>query len=123
MIDRIVDNFRLGAVPFVDMLRTIAELHHEALDGSGYPRGLKNGALPVEARIVAVAGVFDALASRRPYKEAWANDEAFAELRRLADDKRDRDGVEALAPRRSEVELVQRQFSEREAAAGVGWCV
>jgi HD-GYP domain-containing protein (c-di-GMP phosphodiesterase class II) len=116
MIDRIVENFRLGSVPFVDMLRTIAELHHETLDGRGYPRGLKNGAIPIEARIVAVADVCDALASRRPYTEPWDNDEAFTELRRLADDKLDGECVEALAARRSEVELIQRQFAERETA-------
>jgi response regulator RpfG family c-di-GMP phosphodiesterase len=63
--------------------------------------------------------VFDALASRRPYKEPWENDEAFAELRRLADDKLDGECVEALAARRSEVELIQRQFAEREVAGPV----
>jgi HD-GYP domain-containing protein (c-di-GMP phosphodiesterase class II) len=49
----------------------IAESHHEKYDGSGYPYGLKGEAIPLCARIVAVADVFDALTSKRPYKEAW----------------------------------------------------
>ncbi|WP_035692607.1 response regulator [Azospirillum halopraeferens] len=49
----------------------IAECHHEKWDGSGYPRGVKGDAIPLAARIVAVADVYDALLHRRPYKEAW----------------------------------------------------
>ncbi|MEN8169845.1 MAG: HD domain-containing phosphohydrolase [Pseudomonadota bacterium] len=50
----------------------IAESHHEKYDGSGYPHGLKGEEIPLSARIVAVADVFDALTSKRPYKEAWS---------------------------------------------------
>jgi len=49
----------------------IAECHHEKFDGSGYPKQLKQQDIPLSARIVAVADVFDALTSKRPYKEAW----------------------------------------------------
>ncbi|BCB25707.1 hypothetical protein SKTS_05930 [Sulfurimicrobium lacus] len=49
----------------------IAEGHHEKFDGSGYPAGLKGDAIPLSARIIAVADVLDALTSKRPYKEAW----------------------------------------------------
>jgi HD-GYP domain-containing protein (c-di-GMP phosphodiesterase class II) len=55
----------------------IAEGHHEKWDGSGYPRGLNGEAIPLAARIVAVADVFDALTSKRPYKEAWPVDRAL----------------------------------------------
>jgi HD-GYP domain-containing protein (c-di-GMP phosphodiesterase class II)/HAMP domain-containing protein len=56
----------------------IAECHHEKFDGSGYPAGLAGEAIPLSARIVAVADVFDALTSKRPYKEAWPVDKALA---------------------------------------------
>lgn len=57
--------------------RDIAGSHHERWDGKGYPRGLKGEDIPVLARICAVADVFDALTSSRPYKKAWAVDEAY----------------------------------------------
>ena len=54
----------------------IANAHHEKYDGSGYPDGLKGDAIPLFGRIVAVADVFDALTSERPYKRAWSLDDA-----------------------------------------------
>lgn len=60
----------------------IAEGHHEKFDGSGYPRGLAGEEIPLAARIIAVADVFDALTSRRPYKEAWPVAQALETLRR-----------------------------------------
>ena len=58
----------------------IALRHHERYDGSGYPDGLVGDAIPLEARIVAVADVFDALISPRPYKEAWTMEATLAYL-------------------------------------------
>lgn len=58
--------------------RVIALTHHEKWDGSGYPHGLAGAAIPLDGRIVAIADVYDALTSKRPYKEAWDSDRAFA---------------------------------------------
>lgn len=63
------------------MAGRIALGHHEKWDGSGYPHGLAGKDIPLEARIVAVADVYDALMSRRPYKEAWSLEAAVAHIR------------------------------------------
>src|SRR5690606_22330344 len=66
-----------------DLIRTaelIAQSHHEKWDGTGYPDRLAGTDIPVEARIVALADVFDALCSERPYKAAWPIEKAYAEI-------------------------------------------
>ena len=70
-----------SAVPERNLAETIARSHHERWDGSGYPDGLSGMAIPVAARIVAIADVFDALVFERPYKPAWPLDAALSEIR------------------------------------------
>lgn len=65
-----------SAAPVVALAAEIALAHHERFDGMGYPNGVAGEAIPLEARIVAVADVFDALTSVRPYKAAWTMDDA-----------------------------------------------
>ena len=96
MIDDIIKNFGLDAISDIDVLRNISEFHHEAVNGTGYPEGKSYDEIPLEARIVAVADVFDALTTSRPYKQAWSNDKAFDMLKKLAGEKLDKDCVEAL---------------------------
>lgn len=66
--------------PLVQMARDIAMSHHERWDGSGYPAGLKGVEIPLAARICAVVDVYDALITKRSYKEAWNAEQALAEI-------------------------------------------
>lgn len=112
LIDRILEDAGLHTLENTGILRNIAQYHHEAVNGSGYPKGLSGDRIPLEARIVAVADVFDALASKRPYKEAWPNDKAFATLNQMAENQLDAECVAALIECRSDVEEIQRRFAE-----------
>ena len=66
------------------LARTIALTHHERWDGSGYPQGLEGKDIPFESRIVAIADVFDATSSVRPYKKAWPIEKAFDRINKKA---------------------------------------
>ncbi len=78
-----------------DVLR-IVRSHHERLDGRGFPDGLRGDSIPVEARIVAVADAFDAMTTRRPYRDARPAEAALCELRRVAGTQLDPPAVEAF---------------------------
>jgi len=112
LIDQMLTQFHMGPMQGSDILRNIALFHHEAIDGTGYPHGRAGMDIPIEARIVAVADIFDALTSRRPYKPAWTNDDAFALLRQLAGKKLDENCVNALIDNRETIEAIQQQFQE-----------
>jgi putative two-component system response regulator len=86
----------------------IAHSHHEKFDGSGYPRKLAGERIPLHGRIVAVADVFDALTSVRPYKAAWPVEEAKSYLRSQAGAHFDPKCVAGLLNRWDEVEEIMR---------------
>ncbi|MBK6607199.1 MAG: response regulator [Leptospiraceae bacterium] len=67
--------------PLFLMAAEIALYHHEKWDGSGYPHGLSGNEIPESARIVAISDVFDALTTKRPYKEPWSTEQAFELIR------------------------------------------
>lgn len=112
MVDELLENFGLKNIEYKNVLRNIAEFHHEAVNGEGYPSGMKGDEIPLEARIVAVADIFDALTSVRPYKEAWSNEKAIQTLKKLSGETLDQDCVNALIKNIEQVEEIQKQFSE-----------
>lgn len=94
----------------------IALTHHEKYDGSGYPRGLRGNAIPLFGRIVAVADVFDALTSERPYKKAWPLDEALRFLEQGRGRHFDPLCVEAFLAGWEEVLEVRHRFQDEAVA-------
>lgn len=112
IIDLMMRDFGLKSMPHFDLLRNIVAFHHEALDGSGYPYGRSGDQIPIEARIAAVADVFDALTSVRPYKRAWTNEEALGLLSKEAGTKFDADCVAALVENQEAILDIQSQFGE-----------
>ena len=79
-----------------DMIPGI-ELHHESLDGRGYPRGLKDADIPMLPRIIAVADTFDALTTNRPYQQAHDPEAALRIIHNLSGKRLDPTAVAALA--------------------------
>lgn len=112
LVDTVLNDFNLETFGYVNIMRNIAEYHHEAVDSSGYPKGLKGNEIPIEARIVAVADVFDALTSNHTYKSPWSNDDAFTMLRQLANTQLDRDCVEAMLKNTNKILKIQQRFRD-----------
>ena len=102
----------LDNVPHVHSLLGIARHHHEAWDGTGYPDELRGEAIPIEARIVRVADVFDALTSKRCYKPAWPVDEAVAFLKQGRGSRYDADCVDALLEQLPAAQAIIARFAE-----------
>jgi putative two-component system response regulator len=99
----IKDHCRIGAhvlsggnADLVKMAEVIALTHHERWDGKGYPQGLKGEEIPLVARILSVADVFDALTHERPYKKAWSVEAAVEEIRNQSGKQFDPQAVEAF---------------------------
>lgn len=111
LMQKVIGDFGLHHLPDSEIMRHIVACHHEFLDGSGYPRGLRGDQIPTEARIVTVADIFDALTSQRPYKQPWSVEAALQELRSMADlGKLDRLCVEALAGQLATAQWIARHY-------------
>jgi two-component system, response regulator RpfG len=97
---------------YLSMGAIIALGHHEKFDGSGYPNGLHGEDIPLVARIVAVADVFDALVSERPYKRAWPLEEGIEFLKSQRGKHFDPTCIDAFLSDRGAVETILREFSD-----------
>jgi putative two-component system response regulator len=96
----------------LELAASIARTHHEKWDGSGYPRGLAGEDIPIEGRIAAVADVFDALTSSRPYKKAWPLEDAIALLQDGKGQHFDPELVEMFIDSLDEVLEIRQRFSD-----------
>lgn len=97
---------------FLALGAVIALGHHEKFNGTGYPNGLKGHEIPLEARIVAVADVFDALTSERPYKKAWTNEAALNYITEQSGQHFDPQCVTAFKSQFGKVAFIQKQFND-----------
>jgi len=98
---------------YIRAAEIIALSHHEKWDGSGYPNGLKGKDIPREGRIVAIADVFDALTSRRPYKEPFSVEKSFGILREGRGSHFDPDVVDAFFSIEGEVLSIKERYRDR----------
>lgn len=98
--------------PLLSLAREIALSHHEKYDGTGYPHGLKGEEIPISGRIIAIADVFDALTTARPYKKAWSVEEAIQYLKEKSGTHFDPKLVNLFIKSLSEVLPIKEKFAE-----------
>ncbi len=99
---------------FIKLAEVIAHSHHEKWDGSGYPLGLKGTAIPLAGRITAIADVFDALMSKRPYKEPFSLDKSFAIIQEGKGSHFDPKVVAAFFAVEKQILSIKETFSDQE---------
>ncbi len=97
---------------FIEMGGVIAFTHHERWDGSGYPRALREEEIPVEGRVAALADVFDALTTKRPYKEPFPNEKALRIMREGRGSHFDPDMVDAFFDIEDEILEIKQRFRD-----------
>jgi response regulator RpfG family c-di-GMP phosphodiesterase len=97
---------------FLEMSLDIAWCHHEKWDGSGYPRGLSGESIPLSARILALADVYDALTSLRPYKEPWSHADSLAWILTGSGTHFDPRVVQAFARREERAHAIREQLAD-----------
>jgi putative two-component system response regulator len=103
---------KFPGVSFLKMARDIAETHHEKYDGTGYPKGLKAENIPLCGRIIALADVYDALISKRVYKQAFTHDSARSVILEGNGKHFDPDVIECFLAREEQFINIRKRFSE-----------
>ena len=113
VIARAMDTVSEEDSSYLAEARNLARYHHEKWDGSGYPEGLKGEEIPLSARVMAVADVFDALVSKRPYKEGFPFDKAMNIIRESSGTHFDPGVVRAFVEASDEVYQVMQSHMDR----------
>ncbi len=103
---------RSTCLPFLAMARDIAHTHHERWDGSGYPQGLKEEAIPLAGRLMAIADVYDALISKRVYKPAFSHHTAVEMIAAERERHFDPDIVDAFLTLQDEFQGIAQRFTD-----------
>lgn len=117
ILTALIRDLSLDKMQHIDALRHIARHHHERWDGKGYPDGLAGADIPVEARIIRIADVFDALTSARCYKVAWPVERATAFLRQGAGAEFDPHCVELFLDQPDGIGAIMSRFTEESSEA------
>jgi HD-GYP domain-containing protein (c-di-GMP phosphodiesterase class II) len=113
IVQRILGDFSLQYSDDSRILNNIVSYHHELLDGSGYPNGLKGAEIPIEARITTVADIYDALSSKRHYKTVQSFNAAYDELKHMASEgKLDWACVQAIGDFADEIQKITSEFED-----------
>lgn len=107
-------NFEIntGQECLIEMAGNVAAFHHEKWDGSGYPNGLKGEEIPLEARVVALADVYDALSTKRPYKEPFPQEKCLKIIKQSSGTHFDPKIVDAFFNRLNRIEIIKNEYAE-----------
>ncbi|MBT3206183.1 MAG: response regulator [Gammaproteobacteria bacterium] len=103
---------KIGSTLFITIAKEIAYSHHERWDGSGYPQCLKQEKIPLSARLMALADVYDALVSKRCYKEAMLHDEAVSLIAEARGSHFDPDIIDSFIAVKSEFKIISDQYKD-----------
>ena len=112
IVEKALDSCAAGEMSHSEMLTNIVLYHHEKLNGKGYLGKTGYEQIPLEARIIAVADVLDALLNRRSYKEPWSMAKTLNELKRMAEDELDKRCIDIIIEQQDQVLAIQQRYQE-----------
>ncbi|KGY11729.1 phosphohydrolase [Vibrio tubiashii] len=120
IVNRFVSELNASDHSSAQLMRDVVSYHYEFLDGSGYPHHLNGNTIPISAKIVCVANIFDALTTHKPYKQAWSVPYALLELEKMVcEGKLDANCVNALREQQHQLKSIIQRYPERDPSEGL----
>ncbi|MEF1289031.1 HD-GYP domain-containing protein [Vibrio sp. M260118] len=120
IVNRFVSELNASDHLSAQLMRDVVSYHYEFLDGSGYPHHLNGNTIPISAKIVCVANIFDALTTHKPYKQAWSVPYALLELEKMVcEGKLDASCVNALREQQHQLKSIIQRYPERDPSEGL----